>query len=531
MYLKTLGYFFTDEIHIRIDKTGLSHSPVRKKVKFMAYKKVEKLFYTMESSLKTIAIKCYAEQLGLPSDATPQQIIRKLKEVIPNIDSTKYQVFAICHYRDTNKDNIWHPSTEKAHVHIWARVKGKNAIKLRSWLNLLHVTYRECVDDDLFRNHGVESCRHFDVCAMYSTHDTDDAIADGKAHYELEEVIMNMSMDEFKNIRAGYISGLSGSGKVDLKTRTELSSVAFKMGYELKGWTAFYSILSEAQKECSAGMKVWKEEYKLGTTARYTENKYVNRLSIYIQGKAGIGKSFYSDSLPGVLAVDGGDTGKFDDLTEAHKGISISDYHTKNLLNLADNKMCHVYKRNKDNPLFCGDLFVVTGNDSFEDWVIQCNGGHKPTNFDAYESRFYVCHVDAEGKLICDHPSKRGTEAEQQDRLNRFLDFKKGFEASLKEYAEIKKSSAPVDYSAILEETDVKEKTDIEKECLERENTELKEQVKEAEKRIIEAHDDVAKELLSLPLVDIVFLQQNGYSEAMPFMPSGEGKTLKYEIV
>lgn len=499
----------------------------------------------MESSLRTISVKCYAEQLGLPANATPIQIVRKLVKIIPKIDKEKYQVFAICHCRDTNKDDIWHPSIEKPHVHIWARIKKGNPQKVRTWLNLFHVKYREGLDDNLFANHGVENC---DIVksAMYSTHDTDKAIADGKAHYELEEVIMNISMDEFKNIRAGYISGLSGSGKVDLKTRTELSSVAFKMGYELKGWTAFYSILSEAQKECSAGMKVWKEEYKLGTTARYTENKYINRLSIYIQGSAGIGKSFYSDSLPGVLAVDGGDTGKFDDLTEAHKGISISDYHTKNLLNLADNKMCHVYRRNKDNPLFCGNLFVVTGNDSFEDWVIQCNGGHKPNNYDAYESRFYICHVDAEGKLICDHPSKRGTEAEQQDRLNRFLEFKKGFEASLKQYADMKASAVPVDYSAILNEKEqTKTEADIKIERLEEDNKELNRQLSNAEDSIVDATINGERRILEMPIVDILFLQKqynkgelycqiNGNSCYLPEfddMPSKQGKTLKYEIV
>ncbi len=513
-------------------QTGLPLIPPLERHKTMKNKEVKKLFYTMESSLRNISVKCYAEQLGLPADATPIQIVRKLAKIIPQIDSERYQVFAICHCRDTNKDDIWDPSVEKPHVHIWARVKKGNSQKVRTWLNLFHVKYRKGLDDSLFANHGVEGIdKDLCNCAMYATHDTDKAIKDGKAHYELEEVIMNMSMDEFKNIRAGYISGLSGSGKVDLKTRTELSSVAFKMGYELKGWTAFYSILSEAQKECSAGMKVWKEEYKLGTTARYTENKYVNRLSIYIQGKAGIGKSYYSDSLPGVLAVDGGDTGKFDDLTEAHRGISISDYHTKNLLNLADNKMCHVYRRNKDNPLFCGDLFVVTGNDSFEDWVIQCNGGHKPNNYDAYESRFYICHVDAEGKLICDHPSKRGTEAEQQDRLNRFLEFKKGFEASLKKFADMNKNSQSVDYSCILEETEVKDKVDVEKEGLKRKVTDLEGQLKEAEKRIIEVSDDTAKEILSLPLIDIKFLQDNKLSYPVPFMPSDDGKSLKWEIV
>ncbi|WP_022765855.1 hypothetical protein [Butyrivibrio sp. XPD2006] len=487
--------------------------------------KKKKTSYTMRSSLRTISVKCYAEQLGLPETATYLDIIHKIQKIIPFI-SRDFIVFAIVHYKDTLGDNIWLPANEKPHVHIWAKKRDNQPIHISQWLSLFDVTYRKDIDDDLFKNHGVEPCKTMIGCAMYATHDTEEAIKDGKEQYDISEVIMNISLDEFLSLRKGYEQGLS-TGKLSLEQLVVLDDAAFQLGYELKDWEEWYGNLSFAQRKLTS-MKTIKESYYRGLHKRYNENRYINRLSIFIQGAPGIGKSFYSDNLPHSLAVTSGKTGKYDDLQPSTEVISISDYTSEALLSMADNYICRAYVRNKNNAYWCGKLFVVTSNVSFEEWVRDCGGN--PEN-SAFIDRFYVCHVDAEGHLICTHASKRGTSEEQKERLERFLEFKKGFEASLKQFADKKANDKPVDYSAILNEVEVKEKTDVEKEYLERENTELKDKVKEAEKRIIEAYDDAAKELLSLPLIDIKFLQDNKLSYPVPFMPSDDGKSLKWEIV
>ena len=271
---------------------------------------------------------------------------------------------------------------------------------------------------------------------------------------------MNITMEEFLALRKGYTQGLV-TGKLTLEQQIELDSEAFQLGYELKDWEEWYGSLSFAQRKLTS-MKVIKESYYRGLSKRYNENRYVNRLSIFIKGAPGIGKSYYSDNLPHSLAVTSGKTGKYDDLKPSTEVISISDYSTEQLLTMADNYICRPYRRNSNNGYWCGHLFVVTSNLDFDDWVREC--GQKPENT-AYIDRFYVCHVDDSGKLICTHYSKRGTSEEQKERLNRFLDFKKGFEASLKKFADMKANDEPVDYSVLnseVEEERQKEKEDAE---------------------------------------------------------------------
>ncbi len=477
-------------------------------------KSPKKKSYTMRSCLRKVAVKCYAEQLGLPSDASYLEIIKKLQKTIPHI-SRDYIVFAIVHYKDTLSDDVFLPSIEKPHAHIWAIRRDKRNEHVSTWLSLFGVKYRPKIDDELFKNQGVELMKTLIGSAMYSTHDTEEAMKDGKEQYDIEEVIMNITMEEFLAIRKGYEQGLV-NGKLTLEQQIALDEAAFQLGYELKDWEEWYGSLSFAQRKLTS-MKVIKESYYRGLSKRYDENRYVNRLSIFIKGAPGIGKSYYSDNLPHSLAVTSGKTGKYDDLKPSTEVISISDYSTEQLLTMADNYICRPYRRNSNNGYWCGHLFVVTSNLDFDDWVREC--GQKPENT-AFIDRFYVCHVDAEGHLICTHVSKRGTPEEQKERLERFLEFKKGFEASLKQYADKKKNGDSVDYSAILEETEAKDIKDVEKEVLEKEVKDLKEQIEET-----------AKELLSLPLVDIAFLQENGYTYPVPFMPSEEGKQLKWEIV
>ena len=514
---------FSQKRYMYLYKNGTpTFSPVGKVQKTMKKKKTS---YTMRSSLRTISIKCYAEQLGLDEKATYLDIIHKIQKIIPHI-SRDYIVFAIVHYKDTLTDDIFLPSVEKPHVHIWAKRRDNDSRHVNQWLSLFEVTYRKGIDDDLFKNHGVEPCDKLVSCAMYATHDTEQAIKDGKERYDISEVIMNISLEEFLSLRKGYTQGLS-TGKLTLEQQIELDSEAFQLGYELKDWEEWYGSLSFAQRRLTS-MKTIKESYYRGLSKRYDENRYVNRLSIFIQGAPGIGKSFYSDNLPHSLAVTSGKTGKYDDLKPSTEVISISDYTSEALLTMADNYICRTYRRNSQNGYWCGRLFVVTSNVSFDEWVRDCGGNPENT---AFIDRFYVCHVDAENHLICTHASKRGTSEEQKERLERFLEFKKGFEASLKEYAEIKKNSQPVDYSAILNEVEVKEEKEIEKEGLEKENKELKEQIKDTEK----ACEETVKAVINLPLIDIQYFKEHpddlGLPECCLSLPSEQGKSLKWEIV
>lgn len=146
----------------------------------------------MRSTVSTLSIKCYDEQLADGWDKT--------KETIRDIAKDTYHVLAIKHDRDPKTDNIWESSLEKPHYHIIIRLLNKKRTKVQTILNMLKIAYRPEVDDNLWQNHGVETIRNFPNMAMYLTHDTEEAILQGKEHYELDEVVSNLTTDEIKQV-------------------------------------------------------------------------------------------------------------------------------------------------------------------------------------------------------------------------------------------------------------------------------------------------------------------------------------------
>ena len=90
---------------------------------------------------------------------------------------------------------------EKPHYHIIMRVTGRNAISISAWLRMVGVEYRKELDDALWDNRGVEGTRNFANAAMYLTHETDQAIRDGKTRYEMTELVSNLTLEEIKKVR------------------------------------------------------------------------------------------------------------------------------------------------------------------------------------------------------------------------------------------------------------------------------------------------------------------------------------------
>ena len=124
----------------------------------------------MRSTVSTLSIKCYEEQMVDGWEQT--------QEAIKSIDKTQCHVLAIKHDRDPQTDDIWKPCLEKPHYHIIVRLLNKRRSKVQTILNTLHIKYRPELDDNLWKNHGVETIRKFANMAMYLTHDTEEAILD-----------------------------------------------------------------------------------------------------------------------------------------------------------------------------------------------------------------------------------------------------------------------------------------------------------------------------------------------------------------
>lgn len=406
----------------------------------------EEKYLTMQSSVKTLALKFYMEQITTGR-------IEDIIEDIHGIDPDEYEVIGIVHNRDTKTDDLFEPSIEKPHVHVIIRItcrpfKKITPVKVRTILNLFpHLHYRlshknkdgeieEGEDDELWKKKGVTTVGDFAEYATYLTHDTEKAIADGKAHYEMDELFSNLSPGVIVQIRDGYRVYSDGGSKRSYKEMADLDAYAYQLGYNLGDYDTWYDSLAYGIRK-NAGFKTIKESYYRGSQKRLKEHEEIPRLCVYIEGPPSSGKTATSIAcLKGsgaeVLDASGQGTGRYDRLTPHTDAIIISDDVSANLLNLADQYMCNVYKRGSNNPIWCGHYFIVTQNISIDEWAGKC--GFKNTEqVDALKSRFFICKISEHDKsantLECVTPMKRKP-SHYKDLLKMFDDFKASFDAS-----------------------------------------------------------------------------------------------------
>lgn len=422
----------------------------------------------MDSKVNTLAIKCYGEQLPGCQGMSGEDV---LYLNVRGTDKNLAQVLCIKHDRDIVTDGIWSSAVVKAHYHILIRLTdGNKRMRVRRILEGLGVVFRQGVDDVLILNHGLETIGKFAGYAMYLTHETEEAIKDAKELYDISEIVSNMTVEEIKQIREGYVR-VSEKRKITNEELIALDKEAFEMGYELKNFNDWYNT-QPFNVRSNAKMRTIKESYDRGSEKRLDEDDTVLRLSIYIQGEGNVGKTFTSikalkaNDIDRICVVGGGGSGKLDKLRCDHKAIVVDDEICPNLLNMTDNKMCHAYRRNSNNPIWTGSHFIVTYNEDFEKYAQDCGikteeqaiiSGYRVNvetkSYKALLSRFFICEIVTDentgvSRLACHSVSTRGTEEEQKKRLQMFIDFQEKFNEFIKDY---QPQNIDVDYSSVLE--------------------------------------------------------------------------------
>lgn len=403
---------------------------------------------SVKSDVRTLELKYYAEQLGLPGDTTPDQIRQKLNEIIERIknDNSKTAqniiIVAIVHDRDYLGDDFFTPSIEKPHVHMYIRFRNGFHTHISQILDLLEVEFRMEEDKTLLEHGAINTIRDFARVCMYITHDTEQAIAEGKAHYELDEIITNVLLEEIIKYREGYVAG---AHNININELEILDACAFKLGYELGNYEKWYDTLTINQRKLSS-MKIIKESYDRGVYARIREDSHITRLAMYIQGAPDVGKSFQAEKIKGEkIKIDIGKTGKFDELKPYHRVMIINDAKLgkANLLNLADNMIAHPYRRNSGNTWWCGEILIITNNKPFDEYINEVDTCTKE-EMEALRSRFYLAHIE-KSQLVIDKASTRGTIEEQIYRKNLAREVKAVYDEGLKEYNELSNNSIVYD--------------------------------------------------------------------------------------
>lgn len=418
--------------------------------------------YTLESVMQSVALKFYPEQItGYDPEHESEsgyieKLLQELKQRVRKLNDKEIQAFMTIHDGDYDHDDYWFPSIEKPHIHIIMRFISKmpngniKRERIGTILEMLGVTYRPDVDRILWEQHGVESIGDFVEYANYLLHWTDKAKKAGKHCYELSDLVSNLTEDKVLEILNGHKQVSEASPdenkKVQISTMIDLDRDAYQLGYDLRDFDEWYGSLPFVVRS-NQSMKTIIESYHRGATTRAedpTQNGIL-RLCVFIQGEPDCGKTYAAvhalDELgASVLRIGGGGPGKFDKLKPSHDAIVIDDDVCPNLLNMSDNYICQAYRRNRNNPFWCGQYLIVTSNLTFTDWLISC-GFHKcisqhwnsetQTMDDVYEhhaaleSRFYICRIQLPtGALICEEASKRGTYEEQLKRKEMFISFK-----------------------------------------------------------------------------------------------------------
>lgn len=438
-------------------------------------KKNETHILGIHSQVNTLALKFYDEQLpGASSIYNPAGfLVHHDPNATPNfiaaIKATNpkdFQVLAIRHDRDEVTDGIWAVAKVKPHWHVIVRLVDQNRrIRVSQILAGLRVVYRPGLDDELWKEHGVETIGNFAGYAVYLTHETAEAIRDAKEKYDISEIISNLTPEEIQQVREGYIR-VSEKRKLTQEDLIALDKEAYDRGYVLKTLDDWFAD-QPFNVRSAAKIKVITDHYYHGVEARIKERVEVNRVCIYIRGVENLGKTYAAehallDMGLNVYPVKGGGTGKFDSLTAAHDAILIDDETCPNLLNMTDDCICQAYKRGRNNPPWTGRFFVVTSNRTFFDWLDDCGmhiyrrdksgdvmrdaygepiltergKAHAP----AMRSRFFLMHIetDADGvsrlELDLKQEVRRGSIECQQSKIDTAADFRDKFNAIIREY-------------------------------------------------------------------------------------------------
>lgn len=408
-----------------INNQALAPTNTGKTAKGKKGSKSRRMLFPM-SKTRTMSVKFYDEQI--PAPLTIQYVIEQVRGLSSEL--ARLQVILCMHNRDVrdSSDDLWAPAVEKRHYHLIARGLEGYQFQVLAMLRRLGVVFRPSIDDELWKNKGVETVGNFSQYALYFTHETDDALSNGSKYtYDLETMwrngesktfdpiyldgcdgfmVANMSMQAVKEIREGYIRVNRKYSKLNIDQKRAIDQELFDLGYQFGNFDKWLDS-QDFVVRADAKRRVYEESYARGAERRRIDmeekGEVVNRVCIFIQGESGTGKSYASlGALKQkgfkVLSVDGGGSGKFDKLKPDHDAILVNDDVLPNALNLCDDKICHAYRRQSNNPLWAGRFVVVTSNKSFTDWLTDCHITN-PEHVKAMNCRFFRCHMVERGGL------------------------------------------------------------------------------------------------------------------------------------
>lgn len=459
---------------IQLNTTESKAQAISKKTRKKGKKKSKKVAVTFGSEPRTLALKFYPEQLldeksriqfMKCDDATRQRWIDQLtREFIKQIKNFKYldfQIAGILHDSDKVKaaDDPFKISIEKAHWHLIIRRLSKKRFRVNRIIQLLGLHYikdKNFDDSAMWNNGGAEIIRDFASYFLYLTHETNQAITDGKHKYDRSEVISNFG-DETRN--ALWQAGLRNQKKSKIDW-DEINDIAYNMGLNLKDFDPWVKANLTVTDQANKNFRVVSKSYQQGLSEGVAKIGHITRCSILIHGEGNLGKSYTSlESLKAlhlnVYRASKG-SGKYDNLSTATDAMIFDDVAVSDARNVFDNMAVTLHRRNSNDRAWLGSYAVVTTNDDAETFcrkmagvssteeLLDVNDPYTKSKIDAIDAikqRLYICTIK-NNKLIVESATTRGSKTDQAEHDKLFKKFAEKFTAILKNYKPEKQENA-----------------------------------------------------------------------------------------
>lgn len=361
-----------------------------------------------------------------------------------------WQVECIMHDRDevANPDDMFEPSAIKPHFHLILRDANKNRFLVKTVLNVLQLNYQK-EDSELFYNQGCTTIADFNAYSMYLTHETEKAIRDGKAFYDLSEVMTNMTIEELKDVRAGY-NRLQAKSKLSDSDWNKIAEYVAQLGDEMGDFQSWANGTLTFSQQASNKFGKLQQLYNSHLLAAVEKSPDLIRCCILISGRYNDGKSYTTrhalrDLGENVYNARQG-SGKYDGLSHYATAMVFDDRKMTDALNVTDNRATVLHSRGTGNDKpWLGKYVVITTNlapdDFFRDQVLD------EAQVDALKSRFYVTTMVYDnfghGCLELLTPSVRGTAKDIEKRNKLYAQFADEFNKLIKNYHPLDKNDAP----------------------------------------------------------------------------------------
>lgn len=438
---------------------------------------------TINSRVRTLALKFYPEQLMDPEiraqlidkktkripysywtdkyriSLAEQSLKDRIKKFVNCFNSLKspndkhkrhWEIEAICHDKDyiANPDDMFLPAYVKPHFHVIIRDSNGNRFKVKTVLDALNLHFTK-EDSQLFYERGCTTVANFSAYSMYLTHETTQAISDGKEVYDLSEVMTNMTLKELKDIRSGYVR-LQAKTKLTESDWNGLADYVAKLGDNMNDFDVWANKCLSFVQRTSKKFKDLQVLYNKHLLDAVEKSPDLIRCCILISGRQNDGKSYTTRhalrKMGETIYNARSSTGKYDGLSSRATAMIFDDRKMTDALNVTDNRATVLHSRGTGNDRpWLGHYVIITTNlepDAFFSSQVM-----ESAQFSAIKSRFYttslVYDASGNGSLRLLEPSTRGTKKDIAKRNELYKNFADNFNDIIKSYTPLTPDKAP----------------------------------------------------------------------------------------